>query len=355
MSLLALGVFAMGRLDLGQFRSDSTNRYDAMRCPEPGRTTRYGASGGDVPYRQWETPEKNCIRRSATELWGRVDARFNSSNYAGEDTFAAFVASLHAFKPRYDNDIAIEGWRTAENQKMNTVKWFWGHHLRFGADLPAKGPTRRFEVWDHMGDKWVQDLVDFRCGFGFDWSHFVAAQVLDVGVWTGATSYALTALNVKEILSVEEAQKYGRFAQYVAASYRLPMQLLNTSLYNLEQPALAGKFDLVYFPGVLYHLSDPFCALRILRNRLKVGGLILVETMGVQESAHGESNMRYQGISGKKNNHYSHTRSSLELQLREVGFEHVQSKLLGIRLKAVGRRAGNADFKRAGSARQDLC
>ena len=48
----------------------------------------------------------------------------------------------------------------------------------------------------------MRDLVDWRCNFGFGWEHFAGAAVLDVGVWTGATSYALAALRPGELVAV---------------------------------------------------------------------------------------------------------------------------------------------------------
>ena len=51
----------------------------------------------------------------------------------------------------------------------------------------------------------------------------------------------------------------------------------------------------------------------------------------------------------------AHTKEAIDLMLREVGFTDVRVALLGARLKAIARRAGRGDFKRAGAARQDLC
>ena len=65
--------------------------------------------------------------------------------------------------------------------------------------------------------------------------------------------------------------KYSMFTRFVSDSYQLPVQAVARSLYELEIEALHEAFDIVYFPGVLYHLSDPLLALRILYNRLKIG------------------------------------------------------------------------------------
>ena len=73
----------------------------------------------------------------------------------------------------------------------------------------------------------------------------------------------LLPLGPANIVSVEEAVKYSLFTQYVSDSYQLPVRVISRSLYELEVKEMQEVFDIVYFPGVLYHLSDPVMALRI--------------------------------------------------------------------------------------------
>jgi len=56
----------------------------------------------------------------------------------------------------------------------------------------------------------------------------------------------------------------------------------NISIYDCNSEKFYDRFDIGYFPGVIYHLSDPLVALRILFNSLNPGGTVLVESAGIQ-------------------------------------------------------------------------
>ena len=150
--------------------------------------------------------------------------------------------------------------------------------------------------------------------------------------------------------------------------FELPLRVLNQSLYDLERPELAGLFDIVYFAGVLYHLSDPLVAVRILYNRLKLGGLLLVETMcdkddvddSVSDPSFESGRVTYHGASAQWNNHYAHSPKALVMLLHDAGFNGITvspcvENWSGWRVKAIALRGERRPIKRAGLSRQDLC
>jgi hypothetical protein len=49
------------------------------------------------------------------------------------------------------------------------------------------------------------------------------------------------------------------------------------NVYDLK-PGSFGLFDVIIFPGVLYHLRYPFWSLKLIRDALKEGGHLLIET-----------------------------------------------------------------------------
>jgi tRNA (mo5U34)-methyltransferase len=59
-------------------------------------------------------------------------------------------------------------------------------------------------------------------------------------------------------------------------------QYVMENVYNLE-PEKYGRFDVVLFLGVLYHLRKPLAALDAIRSVLKPGGLLFVGTMMIDE------------------------------------------------------------------------
>jgi 2-polyprenyl-3-methyl-5-hydroxy-6-metoxy-1,4-benzoquinol methylase len=56
---------------------------------------------------------------------------------------------------------------------------------------------------------------------------------------------------------------------------KVRMELMN--VYDLA-PDKFGFFDIVIFPGVLYHLRYPFWGLRAIRSILRPGGQLIIET-----------------------------------------------------------------------------
>jgi len=278
------------------------------------------------------------IKSTIMNLW---TARFNESKLRGID-FSSFKKGLLGFKDNFDGDVANEGYNSSAGQKQNTVTWTWGHHLWFGT-----GPDR-FEVSDHMGDKWLLDMESFINNYGMSVDTFKNKTILDVGTWTGATTYMLCAMGAKHVVSVEEAKKYSAFTQYVVKSYELPVTTVPQSLYDLEVPELHAKFDIVYFPGVIYHLSDPVLALRILFNRLKLGGIIIVETMSADVVLGGgkHASIAYDRITRTGNNYFGLSARVLREMMEDVGFSDVV---------AIGKKTRTAPMKQAGLSRRDIC
>jgi len=96
-----------------------------------------------------------------------------------------------------------------------------------------------------------------------------------VGCWTGGTTLLLAALGSR-VLAIEEVNKYASMAGYLAQSFGLEdrVSVLSRSVYECDSEDFFDQFDIVYFPGVIYHLSDPVVALRILFNALRPKGVI---------------------------------------------------------------------------------
>jgi SAM-dependent methyltransferase len=49
------------------------------------------------------------------------------------------------------------------------------------------------------------------------------------------------------------------------------------NLFDLKEESY-GKFDVIFFPGILYHLRYPIYALKIVADVLNEGGTLLIET-----------------------------------------------------------------------------
>jgi hypothetical protein len=139
-----------------------------------------------------------------------------------------------------------------------------------------------------------------------------------------------------KVLAIEEVKKYARTVAFLARSFGLEsrIEVRPLSLYDCNTPAFHDRFDIVFFPGVIYHLSDPVLALRILFNSLKTGGFILVESAGIDTD---EPLCRFEGsrIYGKGDksdlsrggwNWFRPSPAAVGRMMREAGFEDVQSQ-----------------------------
>jgi SAM-dependent methyltransferase len=135
-------------------------------------------------------------------------------------------------------------------------------------------------------------------------------------------------------------------------------------MYACNEETFYDRFDIVHFPGVLYHLSDPLIALRILFNSLKPGGIILVETAGIDDE---EPVCRFEGsrihLGGTKEeldrtgwNWFLPSLSALERMMREAGFEEVSAVLRqgSSRIYGYGKKLFQVGICRAGLSAPDI-
>jgi SAM-dependent methyltransferase len=101
-------------------------------------------------------------------------------------------------------------------------------------------------------------------------------RVLDVGCRDGLFSLAAEEMGAAEVVGIDNDLSEGA-VNVVIPFLKSKVRMHSLNLYDLR-PDHFGLFDVVVFPGVLYHLRYPFWGLRTLREVLKVGGHLLIET-----------------------------------------------------------------------------
>jgi len=248
-------------------------------------------------------------------------------------------------------DLEIEGFKSAENQRDLSIKFHWGHDHRFNEGLEVKG---------RMGERHIRLIAEFMAGFDISEDRFEGKDVIDVGSWTGGTTLMLKHLGARNVLALEEVQKYARTTSKLANDvYGLDgVTSDGTNLFDLQT---SRKYDVAYFPGVIYHLSDPVLGLRRLFNCLKDGSECFVETMGLDEPgsiARYEGNRIYHNTAGERVdelnrggwNWFVPTPLCLEKWMIEAGFEDVKCfySHASDRVFGYGRRNKYVDICRAG-------
>jgi len=171
-------------------------------------------------------------------------------------------------------DAGAEGFSEAEVewQRDLSVEFHWGHDHDFGD----------FRLEGRMQDRHLQLMANFLSLFPISSADFEGKDVFDIGCWTGGTTLLLGALGAR-VFAIEEVRKYAETAAFLAKSFGIDdrVSVEARSLYSCNTPELAQRFDIVHFPGVIYHLSDPVVALRILYNATRMGGVMLIESAGI--------------------------------------------------------------------------
>ncbi len=244
-----------------------------------------------------------------------------------------------------------EGYSDDELQRQRdlSLKFHWGHNHDFGD----------FRLEGRMGDRHIDVLADFMALFPITIEDFRDKTVFDIGCWTGGTTLLLAALNSR-VLAIEEVKKYADMTAYLCNAFGLSdrVSVRAISLYECNTPEFHDRADIVYCPGVIYHLSDPVLALRILFNSLRKGGIVLLESAGIN---HPEPLCRFEGsriygygtqeqLNRSGWNWFLPSPAALRRMMEEAGFENVRTVWHhgSGRVYGYGRKTGHAGICRAG-------
>jgi len=250
-------------------------------------------------------------------------AHYQTPNLKGiaADEFSKYIQSRIGLV-----DAESEGYAAdeLEQQRDLSIKFHWGHNHDFGA----------FQMEGRMADRHIHLMANFLSLFPVSIDDFTNKKVFDIGCWTGGTTLLLAAL-ARDVFAIEEVKKYAEMTSFLAKSFGLEdrVNVQPRSIYECNRQEFYDQFDIVYFPGVIYHLSDPLLALRVLFNSLKPGGFILVESAGIN---HPEPLCRFDGSlihnSGTRErmnragwNWFMPSPSALQRMMREAGFDEIQT------------------------------
>jgi len=257
-----------------------------------------------------------------------------------------FLTRVNSFRPLRSSSVRLDRFR-----------FHWGHNHRFSESLSVSG---------RMGDRHLNLMAQFMVRNDLRMDHFEGKDVIDVGCWTGGTTFLLKVLGAETVLALEEVQKYAKAARTMVTDiYGFDKVICEgTNVFDLETEK---KFDTAYFPGVIYHLSDPVLALRRLFNALKDGGEIFVESAGINNPEpvcrydgnrifHGSSKEAQEDLSRGGWNWFLPSPSCLERWMIEAGFEetdcffsHQSGRVFGY-----GRRKRFQPITKAGFSRPDV-
>lgn len=249
-------------------------------------------------------------------LEGSVDRAFNNSRHGELDKWLAMLESLPNVKAssiELKSEVRIGEQTDCEQNISDELE----QHLRMLMPW-RKGPLSIFGLqvnteW-HSDWKWerLQPHIDSLQG----------KHVLDIGCGNGYYALRSYGEGADLVVGVDPGQKY--IMQFYALKKYLgniPVHLLPLGIEDV--PPSLKAFDTVFSMGVLYHRRSPLDHLYELRDCLKPGGELVLETLVIEgdENAVLLPSGRYQQM---RNVWFLPSCDALVLWMQRCGFKNVR-------------------------------
>jgi tRNA (mo5U34)-methyltransferase len=101
-------------------------------------------------------------------------------------------------------------------------------------------------------------------------------SVLDVGCNAGFYAIEMKRRGADRVVGIDSDERYLAQARFAAEVAAVEIEFRRMSVYDI--PALAERFDIVLFMGVLYHLRHPLLALDLLYEHV-AGDVLIFQSM----------------------------------------------------------------------------
>lgn len=101
-------------------------------------------------------------------------------------------------------------------------------------------------------------------------------RVLDIGCRDGLFCFEAERQGAEEIIGIDNDLSPAA-VEFLIPHFKSKVRMHALNIMDLA-PEQFGKFDLVIFAGVLYHLRYPFQALKQIRDVLRDGATLIIET-----------------------------------------------------------------------------
>jgi 2-polyprenyl-3-methyl-5-hydroxy-6-metoxy-1,4-benzoquinol methylase len=249
--------------------------------------------------------------------------RYIGQPHAGAEPFRRLVATRYSLDTARDPQgflarVAPYASLEAYNRWLNAYKAQSGsflEHPAWGADRELGGGRW---LYGAMDDRYATNAARAFGPGGLDAGlHIVGKRVCVVGAWDGTESLLLSALGAASVDAMDEVPAFCDMTQAQYDAWDISGQVLRTALYEVDPEAVWQKYDLLYVPGVLYHLTDVVAAMVLCWTMLRPGGTLAFESVA---DMRGSCSARYIGASATGWNWWSPTPDCYESLLRDCGF-----------------------------------
>lgn len=107
--------------------------------------------------------------------------------------------------------------------------------------------------------------------------------VLDVGCGSGYHLWRMRGAGAQCVVGIDPSQLF--YAQFQAIKHFNPDPAVNLIPIGIDEMPVLKQFDTVFSMGVLYHRRSPVDFLQQLKNQLRSGGELILETLVVEGDA----------------------------------------------------------------------
>ncbi|RAP34206.1 tRNA 5-methoxyuridine(34)/uridine 5-oxyacetic acid(34) synthase CmoB [Candidatus Marinamargulisbacteria bacterium SCGC AG-439-L15] len=200
--------------------------------------------------------------------------------------------------------------RDGSKKQLETLR-FW-----------RKGPFNIFGI--HIDAEWQANLKWDRLK-GHEDALFENKLVLDVGASSGYYMMRMLAHNPEFILGIDPTFLYFKQFSYLQNFLKKEQQsLMDYLVLGVEDMAdFNTSFDTVVCMGILYHRPCSFTAIKRLKDLLKEGGILLLESI-IIDAEKGLSLGKKNRYAGMRNVYEIPTEKELLSWVKEAGFKNIE-------------------------------
>ncbi len=146
-------------------------------------------------------------------------------------------------------------------------------------------------------------------------------SVLDVGCGSGYHLWRMRGAGAELVVGIDPSQLF--FCQFQAVKHFIPDPAVHLLPIGIDDMPELKAFDTVFSMGVLYHRRSPVDFLQQLKNQLKPGGQLVLETLVVEGDAQ-TALMPTDRYAKMRNVWFIPSTAALELWLSRVGFKDIR-------------------------------
>ncbi len=181
-----------------------------------------------------------------------------------------------------------------------------------------KGPFNLFGI--EIDSEWVSYLKWNRVKDCI--APLAGRRVLDVGSSCGYYLFRMAAARPQVVLGIEPYLTF--YFQYRLLQHYARLPDVHCLPLKLEEfPAMKGYFDTIFCMGILYHRRSPIDSLKEMRENLRRGGELVLETLVIE--GEGELALFPEKRYAKMNNvYFIPTVRCLSHWLKRAGFENIR-------------------------------